>query len=175
MLSRLFCIYAVLFVCLTNTAGASATEYAPGEMIVRFTPKTDGSQKTINERNQLLTSFNVGTVKHSSKLVSGLSLIELPQNLKVADAMTLLFPPLLLFCSTAQLLSFDPRLPKHVKLCCKGTYEKTPEFAGLCTFSSFKRVENFFEIFIKKVIRFGLEAHLKHIDGRLFSGKEVYR
>ena len=61
--------------------------YKEGELLVRFAPKTKGIQRSTDERNQILSSFNAGAVKHSIKLVTGLSLVELPSNLTVVNAM----------------------------------------------------------------------------------------
>ncbi len=73
---------------ISNCIAASDLAYKEGELIVRFAPKPNGSQRTADERNQILTAFNAGTVKHSIKLVPGLSLVELPANLTVADALS---------------------------------------------------------------------------------------
>ena len=82
-----FYISVICFVLLSNRAGASDLPYKEGELLVRFAPKTKGIQRSIDERNKILSSFNAGTVKHSIKLVPGLSLVELPSNLTVADAL----------------------------------------------------------------------------------------
>jgi hypothetical protein len=79
-------IIGLLFVsnCLANSD--SNLPYKEGELLVRFAPKADSKQKSLNERSQILSSYNAGTIKHSVKLVPGLSLVKLPENVKVADA-----------------------------------------------------------------------------------------
>ncbi|MFA6186065.1 MAG: S8 family serine peptidase [Phycisphaerae bacterium] len=69
-------------------ASDSNLPYKEGELLVKFAPKANGKQKTTNERNQILASLNVGEVKHLFKRVSGLTLVKLPENLKVKDALS---------------------------------------------------------------------------------------
>jgi len=64
-------------------------EYKEGELIVRFAPKENGVQRTLNEKITILSSFNGGTIKYSFKLVPGLSLVQLPQSIKVKDTINL--------------------------------------------------------------------------------------
>jgi parallel beta-helix repeat protein len=71
----------------SSPSSASELVYKPDELIVRFAPKTDGSQRTLSERNEVLASINCGTVKRSCKLVPGLTLVNLPENLSVEDAL----------------------------------------------------------------------------------------
>lgn len=52
--------------------------YKPGELIVRFAPTATGLQRTKGERNNVLRVINAGSLKHSYKLVLGLSVIKLP-------------------------------------------------------------------------------------------------
>ena len=59
----------------------------PGELLVRFTPKVDGKQRSRAEKNQILTSLGGGALKRSYKLVPGLSLVKLPAGLTVKDAL----------------------------------------------------------------------------------------
>jgi len=83
-----------IWLCVVSSAviliSAKAAElpYKEGELLVRFAPKTDGIQRTTDERNQILSSFNSGAVKHSVKLVPGLSLVKLPANLTVIEALS---------------------------------------------------------------------------------------
>ena len=65
---------------------ASDTEYNPDELILRFAPKETGKQRTLAEKNELLALLNGATVKHSYKLVPGLTVVKLPPNIKVKDA-----------------------------------------------------------------------------------------
>ncbi|HEW79120.1 MAG TPA: hypothetical protein ENH34_04030 [Phycisphaerales bacterium] len=71
----------------SSGAIASDLPYKPGELIVRFASKPDGKQRTLTERNELLASIDGGNVKHSYKLVSGLTVIKLPTNVTVKNAL----------------------------------------------------------------------------------------
>lgn len=73
-------LYSV-FIC--SYAQASDLPYKEGELLVRFAPKAGGIQRTSAERNQILASFDAGKVKHTTKLVPGLSLVKLPERVTV--------------------------------------------------------------------------------------------
>jgi len=77
----------ILFAAILTPVKAADLPYKEGELLIRFAPKTNGVQRTTDERNQILSSFNAGTVKKSVRLVPGLSVVKLPDNLKVADAL----------------------------------------------------------------------------------------
>jgi len=68
----------------------SNSPYKEGEIIVRFAPKANGIQRTTSERNQVLAALNAGEIERSVKLVPGLSLVKLPANLTVTDAISTL-------------------------------------------------------------------------------------
>jgi len=89
-MSKYLHIAIVCFVLVPKCIAASDSNlpYKEGELLVRFAPKTNGKQRTTDERVQILSSFNAGAVKHSVKLVPGLSLVKLPENLKVKDALS---------------------------------------------------------------------------------------
>ena len=89
-MSKYLHIAIVCFVIVPKCIAAfdSNLPYKEGELLVRFAPKTNGKQRTTDERDQILFSFNAGAVKHSVKLVPGLSLVKLPDNLKVKDALS---------------------------------------------------------------------------------------
>jgi hypothetical protein len=61
--------------------------YAPGELLVKFAPKPDDKQLTTAERNTLLAEIGCGTIKYSCKLLPGLTLVKLPENLSVENAL----------------------------------------------------------------------------------------
>jgi hypothetical protein len=42
---------------------ASDLRYKPGELLIRFSPKTDGKQQTVSEQNRTLYSIDGGTVE----------------------------------------------------------------------------------------------------------------
>lgn len=63
--------------------------YAPDQVLVRFTVKANGEQRNTQEKNQILGSLGEATVKHNFKLVPGLTLVKLPGNQTVEDALTI--------------------------------------------------------------------------------------
>jgi hypothetical protein len=87
---RNFSLYVVVIACfilISTCLAASEWFYEEGEVLVKFAPKVDGKQRTVNERNEILSSFDCGELKHSYKLVPGWSLVKLPANMKVKDAL----------------------------------------------------------------------------------------
>jgi hypothetical protein len=68
-------------------ADSNDLPYKEGELLVKFAPKANGKQKTANERNQILSSINAGEVKRSYKMVSGLTVVKLPEGHKVKDTL----------------------------------------------------------------------------------------
>jgi parallel beta-helix repeat protein len=80
-------LLTVTYLAICTAQGlSSGLNYKPDELLVRFAPQPDGKQMALNDRNQLLVSANAGTVKRSYKIVPGLTLVKLPPNLKVTDA-----------------------------------------------------------------------------------------
>ena len=74
----------------TGSQGASGPVglgYEPGELLVRFAPKLDGTQRTLAECNAILTAINGGVIKDSYKLVPGLTLVKLPEDVTVEKAL----------------------------------------------------------------------------------------
>jgi subtilisin family serine protease len=67
---------------------AFPSEYVPDQILVRFSPKSDGSQKDKTEKDQFLASLNAGEVKHSFKRVPGLTVVKLPNGLSVQEALS---------------------------------------------------------------------------------------
>lgn len=63
------------------------SDYAQGELLVRFAPKAGGEQRSASEKNQILTSLVGGTVEHNYTIVPGLSLVKLPIRVKIEDAL----------------------------------------------------------------------------------------
>lgn len=82
-------IYASIISLAAVSASVKAADlpYKEGELLIRFAPKTNGIQQTTNERNQILSSLDAGTVKKTIRLVPGLSVVKLPANLTVAEAL----------------------------------------------------------------------------------------
>ncbi|MFA6426746.1 MAG: S8 family serine peptidase, partial [Phycisphaerae bacterium] len=83
-----FYITIVCFAITSNCFADSDMPYKEGELLVRFSPKANGSLKTKAEHNQILSSINAGEIKHSYKRIQGLTLVKLPKNSKVADALS---------------------------------------------------------------------------------------
>ena len=77
----------IFFMAILTSVKASDLPYKEGELLIRFATKADGIQRTSAERNQILASFDAGTVKTSFKLVPSLSVVKLPVNLTVVDAL----------------------------------------------------------------------------------------
>jgi len=79
----------MLFIFLTVFAAAKAeSNYKPDEVIVRFKPKAAGWRRTKTEKQEILTSLNAGTVKHTTKLIPDVSLVKLPEGVTVEDAIS---------------------------------------------------------------------------------------
>jgi len=90
MLKKVIYTSIIFLAAVSASANAADLPYKEGELLIRFAPKADGIQRTADERNQILSSFNAGAVKKSVRLVPGLSAVKLPANLKVADALPML-------------------------------------------------------------------------------------
>lgn len=79
-----------LFICFTillNLVSAAELPYKEGELLVRFAPKQDKAQRTLAEKNDLLATFEAGTVKKTFKKVKGLTVVKLPVDLTVEEAL----------------------------------------------------------------------------------------
>lgn len=85
--SLLLTVVVLSQICSVYAQPPNDLGYKPGELIVRFAPKATGLQRTKGERNNVLRAINAGTVKHSYKLVPGLSVIKLPPALTVENAL----------------------------------------------------------------------------------------
>jgi len=79
--------FAYLTVQSIETIGISGVDYVPGEILVRFAPKADGIQKTLEEKNRILSTIGEACTKHSYKLVPGLSLVKLPSGQTVEESL----------------------------------------------------------------------------------------
>ena len=62
--------------------------YVPGELLVRFAPTKTGMQLDTSGKNVILSSLGGATIKHNFRILPGLSLIKLPENLKVEDVLS---------------------------------------------------------------------------------------
>jgi hypothetical protein len=86
-MSRKVSLCAIAFISiLSPVLIASDLEYEPGELIIRFSPKATGDQRTIAERNAILAAIGGGMVKDFSKFVPGLTLVKLPKDMSVENA-----------------------------------------------------------------------------------------
>ncbi len=115
--SLLFISYFTIF---SSLGIASDLVYKPGELLVRFAPKSDGKQRTLSEKNDFLDSISGGNVKHSYKIVPGLTLVKLRENLSVEDAVPA-------FKSTSGILYAEP----NYKIKLLSTFPNDPNFAQL--------------------------------------------
>ncbi len=61
--------------------------YEPGQLLVRFVPKAEGKSPSIAEKNQILSSLGDPVLKRNYDLVPGLTLIKLPANQTVEQAL----------------------------------------------------------------------------------------
>ncbi|MBN2019276.1 MAG: hypothetical protein JW749_03525 [Sedimentisphaerales bacterium] len=88
MAHKVLPILAVL--CLTiysPSAFAINYGYKEGELIVRFAQRPDGIQRTTSEKNTIIASLGGGEAKRNYKLVPGLTLVKLPEGVKVEDVL----------------------------------------------------------------------------------------
>ena len=69
---------------------ASDLDYKADEILVRFSPKPDKCLRSVSERNQILSSLNVGTALRSTDFIPGLTLVKLRNNLTVPQALNIL-------------------------------------------------------------------------------------
>jgi subtilisin family serine protease len=72
----------------TFSFSSSDLSYKEDQILVKFSTKQGGLQRTSVERNQVLSAVDSGTVKKSFKLVPGLTIVKLPENLSVTDALS---------------------------------------------------------------------------------------
>ncbi len=63
-------------------------DYVPRDLLVRFSPKSDGKQRDIAEKKQILSSLGEATIKRNYTIVPGLSLVKLPIGTTVKDSLT---------------------------------------------------------------------------------------
>jgi subtilisin family serine protease len=77
----------VYFSAYSSLVPASGPEYKPGELLVRFAPKDTGMQRSAKEKNDILSTLGLGTIKREYRIVPGLSLVKLPSGQKVEDAL----------------------------------------------------------------------------------------
>ncbi|MGB2809250.1 MAG: S8 family serine peptidase [Sedimentisphaerales bacterium] len=94
--------------------------YEPGELLVRFAPKLDGTKRTLGECNAILTAINGGSVEHSYKLVPGLTRVKLPANITVENS-------LVVFKNTTGILYAHPNYIVKVA----STFPNDPRFEDL--------------------------------------------
>jgi len=61
--------------------------YVPGELLVRFAPRSDGRQRSRAERNKILGALGAARVMKDYRLVPGSSHVKLPPGVTVEEAM----------------------------------------------------------------------------------------
>ena len=64
MFSKTINVCLILLTLFVSVSSAEDLNYKPDEVIVRFKPKATDQRRTTDERNQILSSFNAGTVKN---------------------------------------------------------------------------------------------------------------
>jgi len=69
------------------TSRPSDLGYVPGELLVRFAPKTNGAQRSKAEKTQILEVLGAASVVEDYRLVPGLSHVKLPAGITVEQAM----------------------------------------------------------------------------------------
>jgi hypothetical protein len=88
MLKKILLLLAMVVTTLPSKVCADELLYKSDELIVRFATKSHGQQLSLSERNNTLAERTVGTVKHSYRLVPGLSVVKLVHNRTVPDGPT---------------------------------------------------------------------------------------
>lgn len=86
MYSKIIILSTIIFISVFSPVHASDLPYKPGELMVRFAPKADGKKRALAECNAVLAAIDGGAIKHSFKLVHGLTLVKLPENITVESA-----------------------------------------------------------------------------------------
>jgi len=88
----IFCLFVISMTYTETPAGSQPPSdpfdlgYVPGELLVRFAPKTDGTQLSMAEKNQIMSSLGEATVKGTYRIVPGLSHVKLPEGITVEQA-----------------------------------------------------------------------------------------
>jgi subtilisin family serine protease len=80
-------MFLLAFLYYSQLSYASNLGYKEGELIVRFAPKAGNIQATTAERNSILSGLGGGEVKNTFKLVPGLSVVKLPDGVKVEEVL----------------------------------------------------------------------------------------
>jgi len=105
MSNKMFLCTIAFISILSSILFASDLGYNPDELIVRFSPKEIGEQRTIAERNEILAEIGGGTVKDYSIFVPGLTLVKLPKDMSVENSIRI-------FKNTNGILSAQPNYIK---------------------------------------------------------------
>jgi len=113
-------LFVSYFTVFASVANASDLGYKTGELLVRFAPKPDGKQRTLAEQNDILFSVDCGNVKHSYKLVPGLTVVKLPPGKTVGEALTI-------FKKSGGILYAEP----NYRLKAISTFPNDPNFGQL--------------------------------------------
>ncbi len=89
LIGKMF-VFIAIFIQFNHSLYAAPQEesrlaYVEGEMLVRFAPKPNGKQQSLTEKNQIISSLSGGYLERNYRLVPGLTLVKLPEDLKVKD------------------------------------------------------------------------------------------
>ncbi len=101
-----FYITIICFVFISNCFAGSDLPYKEGELLVQFSQKADSSQRTTAERDNILAAVQGATVKKTSKFVPALTLVKLPANQTVENALEI-------FSKTDGILHVQPNYILH--------------------------------------------------------------
>jgi len=88
MSKKILTSLAIAYLTAYSSVGtASELGYKEDELLVCFAPKAPGIQRSTTEKNEILRSLGLGTIKRDYRVVPGLSLVKLPSGQKVQDAL----------------------------------------------------------------------------------------
>lgn len=88
MSKKILTSLAIAYLTAYSSVGiASELGYKEDELLVRFAPKATGMQRSTKEKDDILSTLGLGTIKREYRIVPGLSLVKLPSGQKVQDAL----------------------------------------------------------------------------------------
>ncbi len=80
--------YMIVLVSVIGIVDAATPDYVPGELLVRFAPRSEGRQMVTAEQEQIIkASVGGGTITQSFRIVPGLTLVKLPSEIAIEDAL----------------------------------------------------------------------------------------
>ena len=89
MSKKILTSLAIAYLTAYSSVGiASELGYKEDELLVRFAPKATGMRRSTKEKDDILSTLGLGTIKREYRIVPGLSLIKLTTGQTVEDALT---------------------------------------------------------------------------------------